>query len=206
MSEHLDAEHVRDGDQRRWAAGRAVLLRRMAGAGRRRVAMGKFASINVFAMLLFAVLVLALFLALVSGTTAYRSIVDDDRAARDIRMGTSLVANIVRAADSSGFAAVGEGPEGRALVLKEHLDSGTFETRLYLHDGWIVEEYAVEGAAYDPDNAVRMTPSETFSFEIQPTKVRICCDEGETVVALRADGAVEDGDAARVGDLTEGGE
>ena len=112
------------------------------------------------------------------------------------------------------------------MVLVEHLDSGTFETRLYLHDGWIVEEYAVAGSPYDPAGAVQVAASETFSFEVQPDAVRIDCDEGRTVVALRADGAAADeallppdaagaeaapvgaaaGDAAGASDAAEGGE
>ena len=143
-----------------------------------------------------------------------------------MRMGTSLIANTVRAVDAVDAVTVGEGPEGRALVLVEHLDSGTFETRLYLHDGWIVEEYAVAGSPYDPAGAVQVAASETFSFEVQPNAVRIDCDEGRTVVALRADGAVADeallpsdaagaeaapagaaaGGAAGASDAAEGGE
>ena len=79
-----------------------------------------------------------------------------------MRMGTSLIANTVRAVDAVDAVTVGEGPEGRALVLVEHLDSGTFETRLYLHDGWIVEEYAVAGSPYDPAGAVQVAASQTL--------------------------------------------
>lgn len=218
--------HDRSRDQRTFTAGRAGLLRRVVDAGRKRMAMGEFAPANVFAMLLFGVLAIALFLALAGGTAAYERIADDDQAARDMRMGTSLIANTVRAVDAVDAVTVGEGPEGRALVLVEHLDSGTFETRLYLHDGWIVEEYAVAGSPYDPPGAVQVAASETFSFEVQPNAVRIDCDEGRTVVALRADGAVADeallpsdaadgyaapagaaaGGAAGASDAAEGGE
>ena len=201
MTQRNDTARAHDRDQRTFTAGRAGLLRRVVDAGGKRMAMGEFAPANVFAMLLFGVLAIALFLALAGGTTAYERIADDDQAARDMRMGTSLIANTVRAVDAADAVTVGEGPEGRALVLVEHLDSGTFETRLYLHDGWIVEEYAVAGSPYDPAGAVQVAASETFSFEVRPNAVRIDCDEGRTVVALRADGAVADetlasGDAA----------
>ena len=228
MTQRNDTARARDRgrDQQTFIAGRAGLLRRVVDAGGKRMAMGEFAPANVFAMLLFGVLAIALFLALAGGTTAYERIAEDDQAARDMRMGTSLIANTVRAVDAADAVTVGEGPDGRALVLVEHLDSGTFETRLYLHDGWIVEEYAVAGSPYDPAGAVQVAASETFSFEVQPNAVRIDCDEGRTVVALRADGAVADeallpsdaagGDAAPVGaaaggaagasDAAEGGE
>ena len=192
MTQRNDTARAHDRDQRTFTAGRAGLLRRVVDAGGKRMAMGEFAPANVFAMLLFGVLAIALFLALVGGTTAYERIAEDDQAARDMRMGTSLIANTVRAVDAADAVTVGEGPEGRALVLVEHLDSGTFETRLYLHDGWIVEEYTPSGSPYDPDGAVQVAASQTFSFEVQGDAVRIDCDAGRTVVALRSDGAVAD--------------
>lgn len=195
--------HDRGRDQRTFTAGRAGLLRRVVDAGGKRMAMGEFAPANVFAMLLFGVLAIALFLALAGGTTAYERIAEDDQAARDMRMGTSLIANTVRAVDAADAVTVGVGPEGRALVLVEHLDSGTFETRLYLHDGWIVEEYTLAGSPYDPASAVQVTASQTFSFEVQGGAVRIDCDAGRTVVALRSDGAVAD-EALASGDAAAG--
>lgn len=208
MSGRFDTAPARDSAQHRWDTGRAGLLRRIAAAGRRRMAPGEVASANVFAMLLFALLAIALFLALAGGTTAYQRIVSDDVAARTLRAGTSLIANTVRAVDAADAVETGEGPEGRALVLAEHLDSGTFETRLYLHDGWVVQEYAPAGAAYDPDGAVRMVASETFWFEATPTALRIHCDAGDTVVALRSDGAAADAalqGAADAGATAQGG-
>lgn len=40
--------------------------------------------------------------------------------------------------------------DGPALVLRETLPSGVYETRLYRYDGVIMEEYALADAPYDP--------------------------------------------------------
>ena len=88
MTQRNDTSRARDRsrDQRTFTVGRAGLLRRVVDAGRKRMAMGEFAPANVFAMLLFGVLAIALFLALAGGTAAYERIADDDQAARDMRM------------------------------------------------------------------------------------------------------------------------
>lgn len=43
--------------------------------------------------------------------------------------------------------------DGPALVLRETLSSGVYETRLYRYDGVIMEEYALADAPYDPAKA-----------------------------------------------------
>lgn len=157
---------------------------------------------GAFTIVLFALFAIALLLALVAGTGVYRHINASDEASSDERLGLSLVANAVRATDAADAVSSGAGPEGAALVLTEHLSTGAYETRFYLHDGWIVEEYAVEGAAYDPAGATKVVASSTFSFDVSGNLVRISCDEGDTAVALRSNGAVAIADNAGA----EGGE
>lgn len=170
---------------------------------RRRPRRRSFRWSNVFSLLLFAVLALMLFLVLDAGTTLYQHVNSDRNQANQTRIGTSLLLNTVRAVDETGAVSQADGPEGPALVLTEHLDSGNYETRIYLHDGWIVKEYTLASAPLDPDSSTRLTQSSTFSFEmVGADALRIHTDEGETVIALRSDDAIAD---ARQGDSTTGG-
>lgn len=180
----------RMGDTGLWERRRAGLLQREALGGTSAARGGRANLRNVFAAVLFAVLAVMMFAALAAGTGAFRAIAADGQAASQQRLGTSLLANTVRGADAADAVSAAEGPEGPALVLSEHLDTGDFETRLYLSDGWIVQEYAPAGAEYSSDAATRMVESQTFSFQIEPSAVRLSCDEGETLVALRSAGAV----------------
>ena len=185
-------------DGESWARGRMGLLRRLAGAGRSRWSQGGFSPANLFAMLLFAVLAIALFLALMAGTSVYQRIFGDDQSTADLRRGTSLIANTLRAVDAPNTVTSADGPEGPALVLVEHLATGTFEMRLYLHEGWIVQEYAVEGAEYNPDAATPVVESAMFSFNIQPEAVRVSCDSGQVTVALRSTDPLMEGGGQHV--------
>lgn len=162
---------------------------------------------HLFTVALFFVFVAALLLALLMGTGVYRRIHAAGAASGEARLAGSLVANIVRSKDAEDSVRTEADPEGGdALVLTEHLESGTFETRLYLHEGSLVEEYVPAGTPYDATNASVLATTNRFDVELNPAEelVVVTTDEGTTEIALRSGGAIEDGGAT--GDATDGAE
>ena len=141
---------------------------------------------HMFTALLFALFVIALLLAVVAGTNVYRNLNDVRSGADEARLGLTLLDNNVRANDAADAIAAGTGPEGRSLVLVERLDSGTYETRIYRHEGNIVEEYALADAAYTPEKAVVICPSDVFDFSYGNGLLTITTDQGSADVALRS--------------------
>ena len=71
-------------------------------------------------------------------------------------------------------------------MLVERLASGTYETRFFLSDGWLVEQYAVAGSPYDTDAATRLAEYSSFSFEEDDGLLTVSCDAGSARVALRS--------------------
>lgn len=150
---------------------------------------------HLFTVGLFFVFVAALLLALLMGTGVYRRIHAAGAASGEARLAGSLVANIVRSKDAEDSVRTEADPEGGdALVLTEHLESGTFETRLYLHEGSLVEEYVPAGTPYDATNASVLATTNRFDVELDPAEelVVVTTDEGTTEIALRSAGAIED--------------
>lgn len=145
---------------------------------------------HAFTVALFALFVVALLLAILAGTGVYRALRAADGAASDERLSTSLIANAVRATDAAGSVSAAEGPEGPALVLTEHLDSGDYQTRFYLYRGFVVQEYALADAPLAPDAATPVVESTSFSFELDKGSglLRVSTDAGEVLVALRSAG------------------
>lgn len=78
--------------------------------------------------------------------------------------------------------------QGPALVLRETLESGTYETRIYRVDGVIMQEYAVADAPYDPEKAVAVAQSQTFEFSCSDNLLTIVTDAGQVDIALRSGG------------------
>lgn len=142
---------------------------------------------RIFAILLFAVFIVVDLLALVAGTSSYGSITRM-QAANDRRiMSLGPIISSVRANDVDGGVSTGEGPEGDALVLIQHdaLSDDSYETRIYLHQGKIVQEYALGGSPYNPSHATPLADSSTFEFSHTDGLLVITTDAGVAKVALR---------------------
>lgn len=145
------------------------------GAGARRA----------FPTLLLAAFFAALLMALISGMTVYKAVSADQQASSAQRKGAGLICNVVRANDSKGAIAQGQGPEGKSLVVVEPLDSGTYETRFYLYEGKVVQEYSLAGSGYTPEKATEVTASDTFDFSYSDGLLAVTTDQGTAEVALR---------------------
>ncbi len=140
---------------------------------------------RIFSPLLLAVFFVALLLALIAGVSVYRVVTGVQADNASVREGAGLICNVVRANDAKGAIAVGQGPEGKSLVVVETLDSGTYETRFYLHEGKIVQEYSLATNAYAPERATEVTESNTFDFSYSGGLLRVTTDQGTAEVALR---------------------
>ena len=138
-----------------------------------------------FFLLLFAVFVVVDLLALLVGAHSYGSLTEMQSKNDQVIMTSGPIVSSVRASDAKGGIAAGNGPEGRSLVLIEQDNIGTYETRIYLFQGHIVQEYALGGAPYTPERATVLSESDTFSFSFADGLLSIQTDAGVSQVALR---------------------
>lgn len=141
---------------------------------------------RLFPLVLLAVFVVMDLLALVAGTHAYDSLTSMQNKSDARIMTTGPLVSSVRAHDVRGAVRkMKSGPEGEALVLVENDEMGTYETRIYLYKGKIVQEYALSGSPYEPDKATVLAESSTFSFDYANGLLALHTDAGTTEVALR---------------------
>lgn len=141
---------------------------------------------KMFPALILAVFFVMLLLALISGVLVYKYVTDTQAQNSTQREGAGLIVNAVRANDTDQAIAVGNGPEGRSLVVLESLDSGTYETRYYLSNGKILQEYSLAGSPYTPEKASEVVDSSTFEFSYSHGLLTVTADEGTSEVALRS--------------------
>lgn len=147
------------------------------------------ATSHLFTAILLAVFFIVLMIGLVVGVSLYRSAAQAHMQTDEMRVSTGLLASYVKANDKSRVMGVGEGPEGRALVLTERLESGVYEMRIYEYEGKVVQEYSMAGAAYTPARAQALVDSETFEFKLIGKLLTIKTDQGEISIALRSNQA-----------------
>ena len=146
---------------------------------------------DMFALLealLFGVIMLLLLGGLAAGVTSYKRISDTRMDDERVRIGASAIANSVRFSASPRAIAIGEGPEGPALVLTAQGEGGAYETRLYQYQGKLVEEYSRTDAPYTPARATVLMENRKFGFVYDKGLLTVTTDAGDTMIALHSEG------------------
>lgn len=129
---------------------------------------------HLYPLLLFAIIVLSLLFLVMTGTGLYSAVVDSQTRNREARAALSYLAARVHAADAAGAVSVGEGPEGAALLLRENADGETYETRIYLYEGALREEYGTADDALESHCIPSMAQANSFASSTQTPVVGIC--------------------------------
>ncbi len=139
-----------------------------------------------FEAILFALMIVLLLLALVIGAGVYRTISQTRWADEQSRTGLALIANSVHITDSIDAVGVGVGPEGQSLVLTETVGDSAFETRIYLFEGAVVEEYSPAGAPYAPSKATELVASSVFEFSYADQLLSVHTSQGTEHIMLHS--------------------
>ena len=140
-----------------------------------------------FAVVLFGLFIVMLLLAFLVGVNVYKTLDTMAQAERTERLDQAFLANVIHANDVADAVEVGEGPEGKALVLRETFDGVTsYETRIYAYQGKIVEEYVLAENEYMPEKAIALFDSDTFDFSYDNGLITITTDDGTAAIALRS--------------------
>ena len=124
---------------------------------------------HLYPLLLFAIIVLSLLFLVMTGTGLYSAVVDSQTRNREARAALSYLAARVHAADA------------------ENADGETYETRIYLYEGALREEYGTADAALDPQDSERIVDAKSFSIEqVRPGLLVVSTEYGSADIALRS--------------------
>lgn len=115
-------------------------------------------------LLLFGVFAVCVLIVLLTGAKAYRGLTDRDRAAYDRRTCAQYIATKVRQGDAMGGVTVEPFGDTTALCLR---DQDGFITRLYCHEGWLMELYTFADAELEPQDGEKTMPLAGLSFDLE---------------------------------------
>lgn len=142
---------------------------------------------RMFAAVLFGLFIVMLLLSFLVGINVYRALDTMSESESTQRLEQSFLANTIHSNDMYNAVEVGEGPEGKALVLRETIDGlSSYETRIYAFNGSIMQEYSLEGSPYAPEKAIELFDSELFDFSYENDLLTIYTDGGSVAVALHS--------------------
>jgi len=103
---------------------------------------------------------------LLRGAAAYRTLAARDEAAQQRRTCVQFLSTKVRQAPSAGAVSLSDFGGG-ALVITEELAGQTCLTRIYCHEGWLMELFTVGEGAFQPADGEKILPLEHLSFRLQ---------------------------------------
>lgn len=142
----------------------------------------------------------ALFLAgflllVIMGANAYRNSVAGQEKNNQIRGLLSYVSAIIRANDAqdSVYVLEQDSPEGAQVLIVA--DGSGYASRVYCHDGYLVEDYGALEAAYDPENAMKIGRTTTFQVDVfqEEGALLVTTDEGQIRLRLRSTDGIRTG-------------
>ena len=106
---------------------------------------GSFPTLMVFGV--FGVCVL---LVLLLGADIYQNMSERDRQTYENRTAVQYLTTRVRQADFADAIAAADFDGRDALVLREAIAGEEYETKLYCHEGWLMELYAASDSELSP--------------------------------------------------------
>lgn len=118
---------------------------------------------GLLALLLFGVFAVCVLSVLLTGARAYRRLMDRDRDSYSRRTCVQYIATRVRQADRLGGVSVEPFGDTNALTLTED----GFVTRVYWHEGYLMELYAGEDAKLSPEDGERIMEAESLSLSVR---------------------------------------
>ena len=129
-------------------------------------------------LLLFGVFAVCVLIVLLTGARAYRELTERDRAAYDRRTCVQYIATKVRQGDLTGGIAVETFGDAEALCLK---DPDGFVTRLYCHEGWLMELYTLADGELEPQDGEKVVPLAGLSLDLEDGLLTVEFQNGEGV-------------------------
>ena len=121
------------------------------------------------------------------GAGLYGSLEASRTANGQTRASLGSLVSRVRSGDAAGAVRLDSCPEGDMLVLTEQ-ESG-YEFRIYLADGWLMEQFCAADAATDPEAAQPLAPAQEFTAQwASPALLRLTVDGNTADAALRSAG------------------
>ncbi len=140
---------------------------------------------------LFALCLTALLLA---GAGVYRRMVDSGDRSYAARTCAQYVGTKVRQCENAAALGVEDFQGVPALVIAEQIENTPYITRIYCHEGWLMELFSAREGELSPENGEKLLPAQAFSCELQPDRLQVTVVDGfgrpvYLTFALRGEGA-----------------
>ena len=145
---------------------------------------------GLLVLLLFGVFASCILLVLLTGADTYRRLTARDAHAYNSRTAAQYLTTKVR--QSGDAVRIEPFGEAEALTLYETIDGEKYITRIYHHDGYIMELFSSADAVLDPKDGEKILPADGLDFSCDASLLQVSIDgedeqEMTLTLALRSE-------------------
>ena len=133
---------------------------------------------TVAALLLLAVFAVGVLGVLLGGAQSYRYLTQRDEATYDSRTCIQYLATKLRQSPQSNVVQIVSFGDGSALLIPETVDGEDYVTRIYCHDGWLMELYSVADGEFSPEDGEKILPASDLTVTRQQDLLVIGITDG----------------------------
>lgn len=120
---------------------------------------------TIFVLIIFCVFAASVLMVLMLGGSVYKNVTEMARDGYDERTCLAYVWSKVKNSDESGMVYVGDFQGISVLCLEENYNGATYQTMIYLYDGWVRELYSEAGLEFYPEDGVAVIQADSMDFE-----------------------------------------
>ena len=100
---------------------------------------------------------------LVTGAGVYKQVQDRTEAAAAERTGLAYITTKIHSHDAEDSVRIGTFGGGDALYLLESIDGLTYETILYVYNGWLMELFCEQGWELKPEAGQQIAEAQSLT-------------------------------------------
>lgn len=128
----------------------------------------------IAAALLLCLFAMMLLSALLGGAGAYRRLTVRGQENWDSRSGVQYVAAKLRQAPSAQSVSLRDFGQGDCICISEEIEGAEYITRVYCHDGWIMELFAPAEIDFAPEDGERIVKAEALELSLEYGLLQVC--------------------------------
>ena len=145
-------------------------------------------STRLAAILMFTIFAVTVLCVLFAGAKAYGRLTSRSTAAYHRRTATQYIATKVRQAGDGASISIETFGGQNALVIRQTLEGTPCITRVYCHDGWLMELFTLQPEGFSPEDGEKVLPLDTLALALEGSLLTVSFPEGDMLrLHLRSD-------------------
>ena len=131
------------------------------------------------ALLTFALFAIGILSVLLGGANVYRRLNQRDQQSYDSRTCAQYITTKLRQAPAPDAVVIAPFGDGDALLITEIIEEGTYLTRVYCYNGWLMELFTVSDGEFAPEDGEKILPLQALSLSLDGSLISVSLTDPE---------------------------